>query len=137
MLALMAGSLALRVLSARRRDAAVRLPPGTAALRVARGVPVRIFTERNVTGGPVAGAANTGRANLVLTDAAQLFVSTHHGRVLQIDAASPGEARHTGPRRLVIEGVHPSGATRVRAELILDDAAEWAEAITALRADPT
>lgn len=115
----------------RARDRAARLAGGVTPARLARDVSTRLSVEKSVTGGPSARGMLVGPAHLVL-GADRFVVATHHGRVLLIDAAHPGEARCPGPRRLVIEGTHPSGATRVRVEAVVDDAEGWAAAISAL-----
>jgi hypothetical protein len=67
----------------------------------------------------------------------RLILATGHGRVLEISAERPGSVRCTGPRRLVIEGQHPSGRAEVRAEMAIDDAEGWQQAAEALQASTT
>lgn len=114
-----------------QREAAARLDPGEAVRLSAAGLPARLTVARSLTGGPVDGAVHPTRADLALGE--RTFVlATHHGRMVQIDAAHPGSAVTTGPRRLVIEGEHPSGFTRVRVELLVDAPEAWVEGVTAL-----
>lgn len=129
----LAAGASVRTLRARRRLRATQLPDGGPPSREARDLPVRLYVERTVVGGPQSGGINRGRADLVLGRGC-LLVGTHHGRVLQIDAEHPGSASCTGPRRLVLEGQHPSGITRTRLEIMVDDANVWAAAIQALGA---
>lgn len=124
-LVLMTG--AVRLWRWRRRRSAVRLPEETAVLREARDLPVRIFVDRTIAGGPKAGGMTRGRGHLVLT-ADRFILATGHGRLLDLTARAPGIARCTGPRRLVVEGVHPSGRAQVRAEILVDDAEGWVRA---------
>lgn len=128
--ALLAVGLLQRVRSWQRATAA-RLEEGQPVRRSARSVPARLMVERGITGGPPGGGVNVLRADLTLGET--IFVlATHHGRVLEISAARPGTATTTGPRRLVVEGTHPSGASRVRAELIIDDPEGWARDVGGL-----
>lgn len=131
MCAALAAGLVVQRLRRWQREAAARLGPDEQIRVALRGVPARLFVDTTVTGGPERGAINRTRADLTLGD--QTFVlATHHGRVLQIDATHPGSASSTGPRRLVVEGTHPSGITRVRVELLVDEPERWVREIGAL-----
>ncbi len=129
--ALLCAGVLVRVQRWRLRRRASLLPAGVSAVREARDAPGRLFVEASLVGGPRAGGYSTIRADLVLAPGL-LIVATHQGRMLQVDATHPGKALCTGPRRLVLEGLHPSGSTRVRLELMVDDAEGWAEAAQAL-----
>ena len=119
---------ALDMLRRRRRAAAVRLPEDAVILREAKEVPVRLWVDRSIAGGPSADGINRGAGHMVLTEHS-FVLATWQGRVLEVAVDHPGEARCVGPRQLVIEGLHPTGRARVRAEIIVDDAADWAAAI--------
>jgi len=121
----------VRSTRARARNRATRLPEGAVALRVSRALPGRMTVERSLVGGPKGGGINRGPVDLVLTDR-QLIAATWHGRVLQMDRDHPGRASCTGPSRLVLEGEHPSGETRVRLEILAEDAVGWVRDIQAL-----
>jgi len=113
-----------------RRDRAAHLPDGEVVLRDADQVSVRLYVNRSIPGGPSA-PGGRDRARIVLSDK-RLLVCTGHGRVLEINAEQAGSVRCTGPRRLVIEGMHPSGRADVRAELAVDDSEGWQEAASQL-----
>lgn len=131
LLAAAAAGLLVRELQRRARLRATGLPEGQRPLRVARALPGRLYVERSVVGGPQAGGINRGATDLVLGPG-QLLAATRYGRVLQIDASHPGSASCTGPRRLVLEGSHPSGSTRVRLEVVVPDAEGWAREVSEL-----
>lgn len=117
-----------------RRARAAHLPPGDAVVRRADRVQTRIFVDKTMPSGPKAGGISRDPATLLL-GTHHLVLSTGHGRILEIGPDRPGEARCVGPKRLVIEGAHPSGRAQLRVELLLDDAEGWAAAITALSTD--
>lgn len=123
----------LRLREARRRRLGSVPPSGASVLREARSVPVRLFVERSVPGGPRGGGINRSPADLVLTEQ-ELVVSTGKGRVLLINAGRQGKALSTGPQRLVLEGLHPARDVKVRAELLVEDPAPWVAGVAALRA---
>ena len=135
LLVLMCGALLAGALIQRtrrwRREAASRLDPDEVVQLRASAVPARLTVERSLTGGPQGDAIHPTRADIVL-GARTFALSTHHGRMVQIDAAHTGSAVTTGPRRLVVEGQHPSGFTRVRVELLVDAPERWVEGISAL-----
>jgi len=106
-----------------RRDRSARLPDGEDTVRDADQVSVRLYVNRSIPGGPSA-PGGRDRARIVLSDK-RLLLCTGHGRVLEINAEQAGSVRCTGPRRLVIEGMHPSGRADVRAELTVDDSEGW------------
>ena len=113
-----------------RRNRGARLDPAEAVIRQTEDIAVRLYVNRNIPGGPRApGGRDRGR--MVLSDQ-RLILTTGHGRVLEIRSDRPGSVRCTGPRRLVIEGQHPSGRADVRAEVAIDDAEGWQAAATAL-----
>lgn len=125
--ALVGVNLLARWIRSRRRDKAAVLPPGEAPLRTAEGVSARLFTDAQVAGGPKPGGYSQGDATLLLT-ARRLVLATEWGRAIEINADQPGELRWTGPTRVVLEGSHPSGRAKVRAELILKDDQAWLDA---------
>jgi hypothetical protein len=129
--ALVGVNLIARWLRARRRDQAAVLPPGEPLLRRADGVSARLFTDAQVAGGPKPGGYSQGAASLLLTER-RLVLATEWGRAIEINAEQPGELRWTGPTRVVVEGSHPSGRARVRAELILKDDRAWLDAAAAV-----
>lgn len=121
----------LRWTRARRRARSGSLPDGVAVVRVDRALPSRIWVERDVAGGPQTDGVNRGAVDLILADGL-LVVASHVGRVLEVRPDRPATATCTGPRRLVLEGSHPSGITRTRVEVVVDDAEGWATAIRAI-----
>ncbi len=123
-------NLVARVLRARRRDRAALLPAAEPVLRRADGVSLRLFVDRTLPGGPKANGVSHARATLVLSEQ-RFLISSDWGRILEIHADLPGEARWTGPGRVVVEASHPSGRARARAELLLRDADAWLEALAA------
>lgn len=124
-------NLGLRAWRSSRRRGGASLPPGELARRHAAHLSVRLHTDRSLPGGLQPGGGNRARGELVMSDQ-RLLLATGHGRVLEIRPDQPGEVRFAGPRRLVVEGLHPSGRARVRAELVVDDAEGWAEAARAI-----
>jgi len=116
-----------------RRARAAHLPPGEPVVRRADRVQARIFVDRSLPSGPKSGGISRDPATLLL-GGRHLVLSTGHGRILEIGPDRPGEARCVGPKRLVIEGAHPSGRARLRVELLIADAEGWAAAISALPA---
>ena len=113
-----------------RRNRGAILDEGEGVLREVEDVGVRLYVNRNVPGGPRA-PGGRDRGHMVLSEH-RLILATGHGRVLEIGPDRPGSVRCTGPRRLVIEGQHPSGRADVRAEMAVDDARGWQAAATAL-----
>ncbi len=111
----------------RNRVRASAVPPDQ-VLREARGIPARVFVDRDVLGGPQARRTNRSKADLVLTQG-RLLVATHHGRVLELTPPHPGSVRCTGPKRLVLEGnrLRKEGLLKVRVELICHDAEAWVD----------
>lgn len=129
LLALLKGGVELA--RGRRRQRAASLPEGEAAVRRAERVPTRIFVDQTLPGGLKAGGINRDPATLLLSGQ-RFLVSTGFGRVVEIGPDRAGEAKCVGPRRLVIEGSHPSGRARLRVECLVDDAEGWAAAVSAL-----
>ena len=123
-------NLVWRGVGNRRRARAAALPEGEAPLRQQSGVGGRIFADRSLPGGLKAGTINRVQATLVLSDQ-RLLVCTRHGRVLELTPERPGEARCVGPKRVVLEGAHPSGRARLRVELVLDAGEAWVEQVRA------
>lgn len=113
-----------------RRNRGAILDEGEEVLREVEDVGVRLYVNRNVPGGPRA-PGGRDRGHMVLSEH-RLILATGHGRVLEIGPDRPGSVRCTGPRRLVVEGQHPSGRADVRAEMAVDDARGWQTAATAL-----
>lgn len=127
LLMLVAAATVGATVRAMRRSARIRatqLPSGAIARRVSRELPCRLTVERTIVGGPRAGGINRAPVDLVLTDR-QLIAATWHGRILVIDHDHPGKITCTGPSRLVLEGTHPAGETRVRLEVLAEDADGW------------
>ena len=106
-----------------RRDRGARVPADEEVVLEVDQVSVRLYVNRSIPGGPSA-PGGRDRARLVLTDK-RLLLCTGHGRVLEIHGEQGGSVRSTGPGRLVIEGMHPSGRADVRAELTVQDAEQW------------
>jgi len=113
-----------------RRTRGAALPDGEDAVREVEDAAVRLYVNQSIPGGPRA-PGGRDRARLVMSGQ-RLILATGHGRVLEIRSDRPGSVRCTGPRRLVVEGQHPSGRADVRAELAVDDAEGWQEAAAAL-----
>jgi len=113
-----------------RRNRGASLPDGEVVVREVEEAAVRLYVNTSIPGGPKApGGRDRGR--LVMSHQ-RMVLATGHGRVLEISADRPGSVRCTGPRRLVIEGRHPSGRADVRAELAVDDAEGWQAAAAVL-----
>ena len=128
--ALMVVAVLFQAWRASRRNRGARLDPSETVLRETEAIAVRLYVNRNIPGGPRApGGRDRGR--MVLSDQ-RLILTTGHGRVLEIRSDRSGSVRCTGPRRLVIEGQHPSGRADVRVELAIDDAEGWQQAAGAL-----
>lgn len=108
---------------AHQRQRGSQLASGESEVRLADGVSVRLYVDRSILGGPRA-PGGRDRARVVLSNR-RLLLATGHGRVVEIAHDRPGSVRCVGPRRLVIEGDHPTGRARVRAELVVDDAEGW------------
>ena len=125
--AILAGFGGLMTLGRRQRRRRASQVPDHEVVKIARGVPARVFVDQDVLEGPRKGVINRSPADLVLT-ADRLIIATRHGRVLELTKANPGSVRCTGPRRLIIEGerLRKSGSMKVRLELIVDDAEVWA-----------
>lgn len=113
-----------------RRTRGAALPDGETILREVEEAAVRLYVNQSIPGGPRA-PGGRDRARLVLSSE-RLILATGHGRVIEVRADRPGKVRCTGPRRLVVEGMHPSGRADVRAELAVDDAEGWQSAAAAL-----
>ena len=106
-----------------RRTRGAQLDGGEAVVRELDDVSVRLYVNRSVPGGPRA-PGGRDRARVVLSER-RLLIATGHGRVLELGEERPGSVRCTGPRRLVVEGQHPSGRAEVRVEMTVDDAERW------------
>jgi hypothetical protein len=106
-----------------RRDRGARIPDGEQVVLEVDRVSVRLYVNRSIPGGPSA-PGGRDRARLVLTQE-RLLLCTGHGRVVEINSEQGGSVRSTGPGRLVIEGMHPSGRADVRAELTVQNAEQW------------
>jgi hypothetical protein len=130
---LIAINVAARAVRSRRRNRSANLPAGETIEKRLDGVSARIFADRTVPQGPKSGGISRDPATLILGQR-RFLVCTGHGRILEIGPDRPGVARCVGPRRLAIEGQHPSGRAKLRVELILDDAEGWATSIAALSA---
>jgi len=124
--AILAGLAGAMTLSRRQRRLRASRVPDNEVVKIARGVPARLFVDQDVLDGPRKGIINRSPADLVLT-ASRLIVATRHGRVLELTRANPGSVRCTGPRRLIIEGerLRKQGSMKVRLELIVDEAELW------------
>lgn len=124
-LALLSGVNALLLRGrAARRAAGVALPPDEPVVQAVMNVPAQIFIDRQVPGGPSPGGRTADRVSLAASDG-RLRLASGHGRIVEISAERPGAVRSPGPRRLVVEGTHPSGEARVRVELVVDGADAW------------
>lgn len=110
----------------RARSAALPGQAGPAQL-AATGVQARLLTDAALPG-LRADVAHRLRVDLVL-GAAGFRVGSHLGCLLASAAGQAVDARCVGPRRLVVEGVHPSGRARVRLELVIAGADLWAAAL--------
>ncbi|MEL6349067.1 MAG: hypothetical protein AAFV53_38540 [Myxococcota bacterium] len=113
----------------RRRSRAAAVATDAPSLREAVDVSVRLVVDHNAPGGLRAGMNYRSEGHLRLLDG-RLLLATNHGRVLDMTAIERGQVRAPGPRMMILEGDHPSGRARVRAELVIDDEGEWVNAIT-------
>ena len=113
----------------RSRAAAVRIA-GQPMLRQARDVSVQLTVDGTAPRGLRAGQRYRSPGHLLLAGD-RLVLATNQGRVLELSAEKPGTLRTPGPRMMIIEGEHPSGRARVRAELVIDKEQEWAAAVRA------
>lgn len=110
-----------------RRAQAVLPEPQETVLRRVSGVSARVSTDEGRPGlAPQASGTRT-HADAVLT-ASRLMVGTHEGRLIDSNPRQTLSVRCTGPRRLVIEAERPTerGTRRVRVELLVNDAEQWA-----------
>lgn len=125
-LLILAGLGGLMSLSRQQRRRRASQVPDHEVVKIARGVPARLYVDHDVLDGPRKGVINRSPADLVLTPT-RLIIATRHGRVLELTKANPGSVRCTGPRRLIIEGerLRKQGTMKVRLELIVDDAESW------------
>lgn len=105
---------------------------GQTTLKEAVDVSVRLVVDANVPGGLRAGTSYRSEGHLRLMRDC-LVLATNHGRVLELTLEQTGTVRAPGPRMMILEGMHPSGRARVRAELILDDESGWQAAIVEQR----
>lgn len=121
-------SAALRFARKKRRRASGELPAGEAPVLKQEDIPSRVYVDRTVLAGPVAGKINNMDADIVLTEK-RLVVSTHQGRLLEITPQAGGSVRCTGPGRLVIEGSKPraDGEILVRVEALVATAETWSK----------
>lgn len=131
MAGLMLVGLVARYARRHSRAAAVAVE-GQPVLREAVDVSVRLVVDNNVPGGLRPGTSYRSEGHLRLTPDC-LILATNHGRVLELTPEKTGTVRAPGPRMMILEGSHPSGRARVRAELILDDESSWTAAIAQQR----
>lgn len=124
-------NLAFRAVRGRTRRLSQALPPGEVELHREEGLPARIFTNESLPGGLKARVINRDKADLILS-AGRLLVCSGAGRIVEISGERPGTVKVVGPRRLVVEGTHPSGRASLRVELVADSADTWAERARAL-----
>lgn len=89
-------------------------------------VSMHIQIDANISSVLRAGLSFRGEGRLVLSDT-RLMLGSTKGRLVELSMVSPGTVRAIGPRRLLVKGWHPSKKGMVRAELVIDDEAEWAE----------
>ena len=87
---------------------------------------MHIQIDANISSVLRAGLSFRGEGRLVLSDT-RLMLGSTKGRLVELSMVSPGIVRAIGPRRLLVKGWHPSKKGTVRAELVIDDEAEWAE----------
>ncbi len=116
-----------------RRAMAIRLPPDEQPLRLARRIPARIFVSHTQPGGLSPRRTNFTKAHMALTTR-RFILSSWHGLVLSIKPGDHAKASCTGPKRLVVEAATTKKAnpTRVRIELVVDGAEDWASDIRSL-----
>jgi hypothetical protein len=119
---------ALRFARKKRRRASGKLPAGEAPVLQQVDIPSRVYVDRTVLAGPVAGKINNMAADIILTEK-RLVVSTHQGKLLEITPQTEGSVRCTGPGRLVIEGSKPraDGEILVRVEALVATAETWSQ----------
>jgi len=99
-------------------------------LAEATDIALTMSVDKTVSGVFRPGKRYRAKGHMVLLSQ-RLVLATHEGRVLDLQPTLDTQVRSAGPRRLVLEGPHPSGKARVRAELILDNEAHWAAQISA------
>ena len=59
----------------------------------------------------------------------RLILGTPIGRVIEISAGIPGQAKALGLQRLLIIGQHPSQTGEIRVELVIENEEKWARDI--------
>ena len=89
-------------------------------------VSMHVQIDSNISSSLRAGLSFRGEGRLVLSDS-RLILGSTKGRLLELSMLTPGTIRAIGPRRLLLKGFHPSKKGMVRAELVIDDEAHWAE----------
>ena len=89
-------------------------------------VSMHIQVDSNISSALRAGLSFRGEGRLVLSDS-RLMLGSTKGRLLEISMFTPGTIRAIGPRRLLLKGLHPSKKGTIRAELVIDNEADWAE----------
>ena len=89
-------------------------------------VSMHVQIDSNISSSLRAGLSFRGEGRLVLSDS-RLILGSTKGRLLELSMLTPGTIRAIGPRRLLLKGFHPSKKGMVRAELVIDDEADWAE----------
>ena len=109
-----------------RCRASTRLRTDEALVLQKDRVAMHIQVDSNISSALRAGLSFRGEGRLVLSDA-RLILGSTKGRLLELSMLSPGTIRAIGPRRLLLIGFHPSKKGIVRAELVIDNEAEWAE----------
>lgn len=109
---------------------------GQTVLRDAVDASVRFEVDAKVSGGLRPQVSYRSKGHLRLTTDT-ILLATNHGRILEITAAHPWVVRTPGPRMMILEGPHPSGRARVRAELIVDNEQDWKSDIEAHLSSPS
>ncbi|MED5369456.1 MAG: hypothetical protein VX899_00455 [Myxococcota bacterium] len=120
-------SAGLRFGRKQKRRQAAALSKGETPVLQQLDVPARVYVDRTLLGGPVAGKINHLDTDILLTEG-RLVVATHQGRLLEVLPGKDGSVRCTGPGRLVIEGMRPSAKEDilVRVEALVPTADQWA-----------
>ncbi len=119
-----------RGLAQTRSRKAGALPDGEEAVREAADISTRYFVEQTLAGRRPGRTHRSPWGRLVLSQE-RARVAAGAGLLVEVTPERGGEARCVGPRRLVIEGRHTRG-TRVRVEMLVDDAEGWAQHISAV-----
>ena len=97
-------------------------------LAVCDRVAMHIIPTGTVTSLLQAGRTFRLRGKIVMSQE-RLILGSPIGRIIEISAHSPGQAKALGTQRLLIIGQHPSQSGEIRVELVIEDEQKWAREI--------